>query len=410
MRFLDRLADRARHVRLLASIGPGRDPVLGPREVMVDFNNSCNLNCVFCYNYSPLGPPRFSREEARRHFPPDLFRRLLDDCARLGISHISLAGYGEPLLHPHLAELLEEMARRRIRFSICTSGVLLTRFPKAVELMHSAVLSIHAGTPEAWARVHPKSPASHWQSTLDGLRLLQRAGVPTTIEFVLCSENARDLGAAIDLAAAHGADLLVDPVRPFVRQAAGQAEFNAELTSLLQVSRQDLAWLLEQRGAMERHAAARGVRITGLREFLDAGAHWLGGGAEGPVSEALGDFYDRNPCYTGWYFARVLMDGSVSPCCQCVGGIVPGNLNERSFREIWRGPEYRWFRNRALHVPLRDTEIWQRCACKVCDSVTKNGRYHALLTRGGPTAALLSLVRPFLGQKRGGEMRMPEPR
>ncbi|MBN1165472.1 MAG: radical SAM protein [Candidatus Krumholzibacteriota bacterium] len=385
---------------LLASIGPGRDPAVGPQEVMVDFNNSCNLHCLCCYNYSPLSPCRFEEEERLRHFDPDLFVRLLDDCASLGAVNINLAGYGEPLMHPQAGKLLREIGGRGLKASIVTNGTLLTRFTVVSELLSGATVSIQAGSEEIYRRMHPRDSEKNWRRVQEGLDLLHRAGIPITIAFVLCSENYRDVGAAVELAGRYGANLDIQPIRPFIRREEGKPDFDPAQETRLRLTESQLKELLENRKAINRLAAARKVSIYGLDDFLDLSASALSGDPEARIGDPAREFYTRFPCYTGWYFSRVLMDGTVTPCCQCVGRISLGNINHSSFADIWRSDAYRRFREQTLRVPLLDTEIWNLCQCHLCDSIMRNRLVHQHLRGQGKVGRLFRLLKPWLRRKR----------
>ncbi len=61
----------------------------------------------------------------------------------------------------------------------------------------------------------------------------------------------------------------------------------------------------------------------------------------------------RNPldnrCWKLWHSAVVTWDGRVVPCCfDKDAQHVMGHLDNRSFREIWNGPEYAAFRNQLI--------------------------------------------------------------
>ncbi len=388
---------------MLASIGRESDPIVGPLEVMVDFCNSCNMHCLCCYNYSPLSPCRFDAEERKHHFPPDLFIQLLDDCAALGVNTINLAGYGEPLTHPECEKLLGEIRKRRLKASITTNGTLLTRYPKLTELLSSAVISIQAGSAECYARMHPIDPPQRWQHVLNGLQMLHTAHIPKTFAFVLCSENYRDLPALVDLAGTYDANIDIQPIRPFIRKEEGKAEFDPDKLTMLRLTESHLTELLDQQQELNQRAAAKGVTIYGLDDFLALAARKRTGDPDARVEDPAEAFYKQQPCYVGWYFTRILMDGSVTPCCQCVGRITLGNINERPFTDIWLSSDYRRFRTDSLHVPLSETDIWARCQCGLCDSVTKNRRVHERLTATGLTGTLIRLAKPLFQRKAKSE-------
>lgn len=86
----------------------------------VDIVKHCNLNCVGCGHFSPLAKKEF--------LDPTEFET---DCRRLNvltggkIERLELMG-GEPLLHPHLLDIMR-IARKYFigQINICTNGILV---------------------------------------------------------------------------------------------------------------------------------------------------------------------------------------------------------------------------------------------------------------------------------------------
>jgi len=67
-----------------------------PQQTKISLTNVCNYRCVMCYN------PNLKQE---RGFIDDaLLYRVLDQCAEIGVSKVSLGATGEPLLHKHFLE------------------------------------------------------------------------------------------------------------------------------------------------------------------------------------------------------------------------------------------------------------------------------------------------------------------
>ncbi|MBW2064693.1 MAG: radical SAM protein [Deltaproteobacteria bacterium] len=75
----------------------------------------CNLRCKGCYTLGYGMKPELSL---------DVADRLLHECEELGIYFVTILG-GEPLVYPHLFELLE--SHPNIFFQVYTNGTLLTR-------------------------------------------------------------------------------------------------------------------------------------------------------------------------------------------------------------------------------------------------------------------------------------------
>ncbi len=74
-----------------------------------------------------------------------------------------------------------------------------------------------------------------------------------------------------------------------------------------------------------------------------------------------------SPCYIGWYYARILTNGNVIPCCKAAKHPL-GNLYEHSFSYIWNSAEYREFRFKAKNFPKTDKYFSKIDCVKGCDN------------------------------------------
>src|SRR3982750_2936536 len=72
--------------RLLLATGRDRSPVL-PEIVQIESTNICNAKCVFC--------PRDEMHRRQGVMSLELFKKVVDECAELGIRHLPLQNYGE---------------------------------------------------------------------------------------------------------------------------------------------------------------------------------------------------------------------------------------------------------------------------------------------------------------------------
>ena len=92
-----------------------------PRIIHVEPTTRCNMRCRMCVKTV------MDSEEREGDLPLELFERLepsLGQCSR-----VVFAGVGEPLLHPHLADMMR-FARRHMPsgagISMQTNGLLMT--------------------------------------------------------------------------------------------------------------------------------------------------------------------------------------------------------------------------------------------------------------------------------------------
>ena len=80
----------------------------------------CNYNCLHCFNAS-------DNARLQSEFSLDEAMRLIEQADKCGINAFVISG-GEPLIHPHLMEILEEIHRRGMFVEeLNTNGVFITQ-------------------------------------------------------------------------------------------------------------------------------------------------------------------------------------------------------------------------------------------------------------------------------------------
>jgi radical SAM protein with 4Fe4S-binding SPASM domain len=86
-----------------------------PIHIHIELTNYCNLKCKVC----PTGIGELKRHPA--FMEPDLFERLINEVGPY-LMTASLWGWGEPLLHPHLSDILRLAHNRGVTTFISTNG------------------------------------------------------------------------------------------------------------------------------------------------------------------------------------------------------------------------------------------------------------------------------------------------
>ena len=89
------LRGNARRVKRLL-LATNRDEAPLPEIVQIESTNICNAKCVFC--------PRDEMHRRQGVMDFDLYRKVVDECAALGITHVRVHNYGEPFLDKQLVE------------------------------------------------------------------------------------------------------------------------------------------------------------------------------------------------------------------------------------------------------------------------------------------------------------------
>ena len=104
--------------RLLLATGRERAPRL-PEIVQIESTNMCNAKCVFC--------PRDEMHRRQGVMTVDLFRKIVDECADLGITHIRMHNYGEAFMDRRLVEKIRYAKDQGIQeVGLISNGSLIT--------------------------------------------------------------------------------------------------------------------------------------------------------------------------------------------------------------------------------------------------------------------------------------------
>ncbi len=252
------------------------------KKLYVEITSVCNLRCSFCPPTSRL-PATMSVED---------FRRVAAQIAGF-TRHVHFHVKGEPLLHPHLGELLDAAHEQDLKVHLVTNG---TRIADRAELLlshpavHKVDFSLHS-----------------WEGGTD--QALE-AYLDPILEFTL---RARD------------ADRLITVLRLWNRPHPGIA-------------------------ARVEAAFPRSGNRLGAKSFLDFERQFAWPSLEG--TESAEGF-----CLGLRDQAAILVDGTVVPCCLDGEGVIAlGNVFDQDFAAIVASPRaqalYRGFTERRCVEPL----------------------------------------------------------
>lgn len=171
---------------------------LDPRMAIYYVTTQCNLNCSYCEDFGARRNPNLAA-----HPPYEKARRILQ-VIRSGVDALWLTG-GEPLLAPHLADLME-FARRELRFrrlTLISNGTLLPSRPEILPLLDRLVISLDSLEPSAWSALN--LPAGYAESILDIVRATaarqQEHGFSLVLNAVITPESLQSASAENPLSA-----------------------------------------------------------------------------------------------------------------------------------------------------------------------------------------------------------------
>jgi MoaA/NifB/PqqE/SkfB family radical SAM enzyme len=180
------------------------------KRVYIEVTNQCNLNCSTCM--------RNVWDVKYGHMSDETFERML-----LGLGDLPekpelfFGGYGEPLSHPNVLDMIERAKRLGHRVSLITNGILLTEAVtrKLIDLnLDMLWVSLDGASPECYTDVRLGDALPVVIENLTRLRtqkyksfgISSWAGHPKLgIAFVAMQRNIHDLGEVIRLGTHLGA-------------------------------------------------------------------------------------------------------------------------------------------------------------------------------------------------------------
>ena len=358
---------------VIAGIKHGRKAFIGPEQVVIDPTNRCNLQCSACWLYSPLlDKDKPDKDCLNQELPGKVLFNLIDDLSSLGTKRVRFTGGGEPFLHKDLMQAVEYSVNKGLLVSITSNFLVLTKkqIKKLLDLkIDELAVSIWAGDAGGYSKVHPGGPWDCFDKLLDNLSYLKeiKKDKPrVTFSNVITNENFSDLETMYDFGVKYGADGIYFTI---VDVLAGQTDKllldGAQREELL---RQGL--LIKEKNRRDR------LQLEFFDGFINRLSAENNAFSKGEYDKTL---VNKIPCYAGWNFSRVLADGKVVPCCRGVKKVM-GNLNSRSFKDIWFSHHYDEFRCKAKYLSKADTYFKDIGCMKECDNLMHNQATHRIIT------------------------------
>ncbi|MCR4315071.1 MAG: radical SAM protein [Planctomycetes bacterium] len=305
---------------------------VGPKHLLIDPLKICDLNCIYCKNFSPISDMK--REDSPRLrdvFPLADYKRMIDDAAEMRVEQIDVCGGGEPSLHPDLLEMGRYAVEKGMWFNISTNGLSLTK-EKIEALVEAGVttitFSVSAASEETYEITHPGYGKRYWK-VLDNIRharlrrmelkkdvpqLLYLVAVtkPVVPEFLDCIREAARVGA--------------DRVwYQFLHVHDFNASFKPDASEM-----QQLLDLMP-----EAHQLADDLGVT-IDPYFENQLIW----SIDPSKWSYG-ILNTGGCPVGYFFSAISHERVLGFCC---GAMAVGNVREKRLKDEWFGEHYNGYR------------------------------------------------------------------
>ena len=306
-----------------------------PLMVVMSMIYPCNYGCPNCpYTDANSAIRQFYREQKGDLFPVALWDKIAAEAGPYG-AWLRCTGGGEPMLHPHMVDLIERAKGHGARVWLNTNGSMFgpteklrTKLQRVIRAGIDLIeFSMDAGDAETYAVVRPP-----------------RGGPPRDAQKWWLDVVA-SVRAALALRKEYGAPTRV--VVSIIRQQQIEGKLEAAIDF----------WLKEV-----------GVDEVITRKFLTWDDNTQIDSAKALDPHLYGDLptEKKEPCV--WPFERMNIDtlGRVALCGQDISfrtsHLFP-NANDVSIKEIWRGGRFNWYRQ--LHLSGHGAEAWP---CRGCSA------------------------------------------
>ncbi len=346
----------------------------GPKYVVIDITNRCNLNCIACWTYSPLlqeKKPHSSWFKDEISF--DVIKRLVDELKKIGTIEIRLTGGGEPFLHPHIMDIIRLIKKNNFMLDITTNFTLLNK--ERIDFLiankvDNITVSLWAASPETYIKTHPNQKEAMFLKIMENLKYLneKKKNTRVVVSNVISNLNYTEIEDMMAIAAKAEANEVYFTLVDSIEGATDKLLLNKRQQENL---RKKFIHVLEkyQKGDYGK------VKIDNPDNFLRR------------ISNAATKkgVYDSDaiymmPCTVGWTFSRILANGDVAPCCR--GVMIPsGNINKDRFSSIWNGKRQQSFRKVGLELKSHPKFVEKVGCIRSCDNVMHNAENHGILKK-----------------------------
>lgn len=183
-----------------------RGKFCAPRTVELFVTTDCNHSCAGCHTAA-------QRNGAPEHLDISIALRLLGEWREIGVRGLEISGVGEPLLYPHIEELLYRAAKLGFSSGILTNGSLLHTIDMELLLRSTRFIrvSYDSSDPDAYKKIHSADCLEKVEkNTAQLVKLRKRSRLKTTLgmKTLLSRHNISQMERTAARAAEIGVDYI----------------------------------------------------------------------------------------------------------------------------------------------------------------------------------------------------------
>ncbi len=285
-------------------------------QIYFYLTKGCNLRCRHCWI-----APKYQRDgQVYPYLELDLFRSILQQAKPLGLQGVKLTG-GEPLIHPHITEIIAILQAEQLSLAMETNGLACTKEIAAkLSRCKDSFVSVSLDGADAQTHEWVRGVQGCFDATLTGIRHLVDAGLRPQIIMSIMKRNKNQIESVVRLAELLGAG----SVKFNLVQPTARGEHLHESGETL-----PLHELLELGRYVE----------TELRSSTELVLHFSHPDAFRPLGRIFGNKRDGCSGCGILGILGVLGDGSYALCGigETVPELVFGHASTDRLETVWRG-------------------------------------------------------------------------
>jgi len=316
-----------------------------PLSVLCELTYRCNLSCYYCYQKNvSKGNDLTSAKWG------DIFKQL----ARMGTLYLTFSG-GEPFLRKDFLDIVSAARSHDFAVSIISNGTLVTK-NMIKRLSSLGIMDIGLSFHAAGKDLHDKlsGKKGSFDKTLRALRFCVDAGIKTLVKHSVSTENFKEFSMLADMADKEGSFFECDGnIIPHERGVPSPFVINQSQYKIF----------------------LKAMKVASLPRFFKANNS------------------DTLHCDAGRSLCGITPQGEVVPCVQLP--IKLGNLQKKSFSEIWYAPAVTKFRTQEKNLDKACERCGIRQFCSRCHGIAFHetdgnwqGASPCLCSRAGAMAGL----------------------
>jgi len=346
-------------------------PVTQLAKIYIEPTSRCNLTYRTCI--------RNNWDELQGDMSANIFEQVIDGIRALtALPKVTFGGFGEPLTHPQIGEMVRQAKSVASEVELITNGILLTQ-QLSRELINARLdvlwISLDGITPESYSNVRLGAALPKVLENLAGFQAEKQATRKTKVEigiaFVAMQRNIADLPELLIRSTRLGASrYMVTNVLPYTEEMTSEMLYRRSMDSLINTKPSEWAPHVD----MPRIDMDARTREAIYRMNRGGYNTHLSGDYQGKSIDRC-PFIERGVTAIAW-------DGSLSPCLPLMHNhnsylekerkrlsrrYVVGNLSDQNLESLWMQPEYFSFRQRVQAFDFSPCTI-----CGGCDLSQQN--------------------------------------